>query len=45
MTTQNATATAGWVATGTELKWTETMQALQVKNSRVGLVSQLVTEV
>jgi uncharacterized membrane protein YccC len=26
-------------------RWTETMQALQVKNSRVGLVSQLVTEV
>ena len=26
-------------------RWTETTQALQVKNSRVGLVSQLVTEV
>ena len=26
-------------------RWTETMQALQVKNSRVALVSQLVTEV
>ena len=26
-------------------RWTETMHALQVKNSRVGLVSQLVTEV
>src|SRR6266481_6498616 len=26
-------------------RWTETMQALQMKNSRVGLVSQLVTEV
>jgi len=26
-------------------RWTETMQALQVKNSRVGLVSQLATEV
>jgi uncharacterized membrane protein YccC len=26
-------------------RWTETMQALQVKNSRVGLVSQIVTEV
>jgi len=26
-------------------RWTETMQALQVKNSRVALVSQIVTEV
>jgi hypothetical protein len=26
-------------------RWTETMQALQLENSRVGLVSQLVTEV
>jgi hypothetical protein len=26
-------------------RWTETMQALQLKNSRVGLVSQIVTEV
>jgi hypothetical protein len=26
-------------------RWTETMQTLQVKNSRVALVSQIVTEV
>lgn len=26
-------------------RWTETMQGLQVKNSRVALVSQIVTEV
>ena len=26
-------------------RWTETMQALQVKNSRVALVSQIITEV
>ena len=26
-------------------RWSETMQALQVKNSRVALVSQIVTEV